>query len=402
MASKKKYSIVIVGGGFAGVKTAIELADSGNFLITLISDYPAMRIYGSLYHTATGGSKKVSYIPLEEIFKDRSVEVVIDTAKEIDRKNHVVSTASGKKFPYTGLILALGVRTNYFGIDGLEEYSYGIKSLEEANELKKHLHKQLLTNRLQRMHYVVVGGGPTGVELAGVLPSYIAKISKYHDLPTRKIHVDLVECAPRLLPRMPKDVSRSVARHLRKLGVRLYLNTPVYGQTADELLVHGKPIRSHTVIWTAGMSNSPFFKDNNFQLTPSGKVRVDQFMQAEPGIYVLGDSADTAYSGMAQTALYDGEYVAHNLIRMAGNEELLPYRAKKPIYVMPAGPQWAAVLWGRLRIYGRLGWMLRRLADLVAYKDYTSWPMTFSRFAAESEHEESCPLCADNLSLNDR
>lgn len=396
MASKK-YRVVIVGAGFGGVKAAIELADTNGFDVTLISPGDHFRVYPTLYHTATGGSKKVSTIPLSEIFANRQISLIRDTVVELDRKHHQLKTKSGKTYSYDGLILALGVNTNYFGIEGLEQYSFGVKSLEEAEELKAELHKNVVESQLKQMHYVVVGGGPSGVELAGVLPAYIKKIAKFHDVPDRKIHVDLVEAAPRLLPRLPKDISRSVARNLRKQGVRIYVNSAVQGQTADELTVHGKPIRSHVVIWTAGISNSPFYKENNFQLTYSGKVRVDQFLQAEPGIYVLGDNADTPYSGMAQTALYDGTFVAHNLIRKINQQEPTPYRAKKPIYVMPAGPNWAAVLWGRVRLYGRLGWWLRRAADLLAYKDYTSWPMAFSRFIAEHDREESCPLCADDI-----
>lgn len=396
--SQKKYNVVIVGGGFAGVKAAIELSDRSQFNVTLISTHHEMRIYGSLYHTVAGGSKKVSMIPLTEIFEHRNITVIFDTVTAIDRDQHLIITEQGKSYPYTALVLALGVQTCYFNIEGLAEYSFGIKSLEEADELKNHLHSQLVNEKLANLHYVVVGGGPTGVELAGVLPSYLKQIAQYHGLSNRKIHVDLVEAAPRLLPRSPKDVSRSVKRNLTKLGVRIYLNTAVQAQTADELLIHGKPIRSHTVIWTAGMTNNDFFKNNNFQLTRGGKVRVDQFLQAELGIYVLGDNADTPYSGMAQTALYDGMYIANHLERIVNNEELKPYRAKKPIYVMPAGPKWAAVVWGKFRIYGRLGWALRRAADFVAYRDYESWPMAFSRFLAENDRQESCPICAQKIS----
>src|SRR5690606_23852136 len=122
---------------------------------------------------------------------------------------------------------------------------------------------------------------------------------------------------------------------------------------------------------------------NGFQLTRTGKVRVDHFLQAEQGIYVIGDNADTPYSGMAQTALYDGKFVAGNLVRLANEEEPAPYIAKKPVYVMPAGPRWAAVLWGRFRIYGLGGWLLRRAADLIAYRDYEPWKMAIDRWLAE-------------------
>ncbi len=391
-----KQKIVIGGGGFAGIKAAIELADDSRFDITLISNRRELQIYGSLYHTVTGGSRFVSSVPLTEIFKDRQINIVIDSIKNIDRKSQKLITATNKEFSYNALILGLGMQTNYFGIKGLAEYSYGIKSLAEAARLKEHLHTQLTNKSVNKMHYIVVGGGPTGVELAGALPRYIKEISKFHDLPISNIHVDLIEAAPRLLPRLPKDIGRSVLKNLRKNGVRVYLNTIVQAQTADELMIHNTPIRSHTVVWTAGMSNNPFFAENGFQLTPRGIVRVDQYLQAEPGIYVLGDNADTPYSGMAQTALYDGNYVAKNLIRRLNGQETLPYKAKKPIYVMPAGDKWAAVLWGKVRLYGRIGWWLRRMADLSAYREYTSWPLAFSRFLADGDRQESCPLCVDN------
>jgi NADH dehydrogenase FAD-containing subunit len=108
---------------------------------------------------------------------------------------------------------------------------------------------------------------------------------------------------------------------------------------------------------------------------------------------VLGDNADTKYSGLAQTALYDGVYAAENLIRIQRGRKPKVYKPKKPIYVMPAGPKWAAVLWGNFRIYGWLGWQLRRLADLVAYHDYRPWWQASQLWQAEKTEEETCPLC---------
>lgn len=388
-----KLKVVIVGGGFAGTKAALELADDPRFNVTLISEYTDMRIYGSMYKVATGGSKDLSSVPLNEIFAGKKIHLIQDSVIAIDRKSRIVTTKVSHTIQYDAVIIGIGVKTNYFGIEGLKEFSFGIKSIDDAQELKAHLHKQLLDRSKPDLNYVVIGGGPTGVELAGVLPSYIRKICRQHNLPDHKFHVDLVEAAPRLLPRMPKDVSRSVARHLRKIGVKLYLNTAVQAQTADALMVNNKPIRSHTVIWTAGVMNHPFFVDQGFQLSRNGRVRVDQFLQAEPGIYVIGDNADTPYSGMAQTALYDGKYVAHNLQRIASNMDPNPYVAKKPIYVLPAGPYYAAVLWGRFRIYGFIGWILRMLADLVAYHDYEEWTYATKRWLKEDDSEESCHLC---------
>ncbi len=391
--TNKKQHVVIVGGGFGGVKAALELAKTGSANVTLISDTPHMRVYPSLYHTATGGSHKVSSIPLHEIFQNFDISIIQDTVQKLDRPTKTITSISGISYTYDKLILSLGVKTNYFGIDGLAEYSYGIKTLEEAEELKSHIHRQMIDEGAIDLNYIVVGGGPSGIELAGVLPDYIRRVADIHNIPARNVHVDLIEAAPRLLPRLPKVISRSVAKNLRKQGVKIYLKTAVQGQDADSLTINNKPIRSHTVIWTAGMSNSDFFKDNGFQLNRIGKVRVDQYLQAEQDIYVLGDNADTPYSGMAQTALYDGHFVAKNIERAVMNEETHTYRAKKPIYVMPAGPNGAAVLWGKTRIYGKLGWFLRRTADLAAYRDYQPLPLALERFMAEYEQEESCAVC---------
>ena len=155
-----------------------------------------------------------------------------------------------------------------------------------------------------------------------------------------------------------------------------------------------RKLLSQTVIWTAGVANHPFFGAHEFQLTKNGKVRVDQFLQAEQNIYVIGDNADTPYSGMAQTALHDGGFIAAHLKRLAYKLDPVPYDAKKPIYVFPAGPKWAAVLWGKVRFYGRTGYALRRTADLVAYHDYEPWKLATKRWMAEDDREEFCVICS--------
>jgi NADH dehydrogenase len=393
-----KHRIVIVGGGFGGVKTALELADDNRFEITLISSNADFRNYPVLFHVTTGGARKVASIPLAEIFDGKKVKLIIDSVTSIDRQSRSVSTQAGKSFRYEALVLGLGVQTNYFGIKGLEEHSFGIKSPDEADRLKSHLHQQLCKDNRPDLNYVIIGGGPTGVELAGELPSYIDKLVRQHNLKPRKIHVDLIEASPRLVPRMPKAISRRIARNLRKQGVKVYLKTAVQAQTADTLYVNDKPIRSHTVIWTAGVKNNTFFAEQNFQLAGNSKVRVDQFLQAENGIYVIGDNADTPYSGMAQTAIYDGVFVASNLQRIASKQDPLPYVAKKPIYVLPAGPKWAAVLWGRIRFYGALGWIIRGMADYIAFNDFLPWNTATKRWLALQEEEDDCHHCSASIS----
>lgn len=397
----KRLNILIVGGGFGGVKCALELSETSHFNVTLLSDNRNFEHHPTLYRTATGGRRAISSIPISEIIDHEHITFIHGTSKKINKDKKFVTTEDGQKIKYDIAVFALGVVTNYFGIKGLSEYSFGIKTLKDAEELKNHLHKQLIDDRKPDLNYVVVGGGPTGIELAGALPHYLKQTIKRHGLKTRKIHVDLVEGAPRLMPRMPVPVSRAVAKRLRKVGVKLYLGKSVEAETADALVVDGKPIRSHTVIWTAGIANNPFFESNGFTLAQNHKVEVDDYLQASPGVFVIGDNANTTYSGMAQTALYDALFVAKNIKRTnLEHKPALPYKPKKPVYITPAGPRWAAVVWGHLHIYGWLGWLLRRGADWMSYRDVAPWWRSVELSLSADDSEESCVLCANAIATD--
>lgn len=383
-----------MGGGFGGVKAALELAGDERFDVVLLSDSLDLRYYPTLYHTATGGHRSNSSIPLRTIFAGKKISLVQGKATALDRRAKTITTGDGQAYSYDTLILALGVVTNYFGIPGLDEYSYSIKTQDEVQRFKAHLHQQITDDRRPDLHYVIVGAGPTGIELAGALPHYIRHIMKNHGIKNRSVHIDLIEAMPRLLPRSPKAISRAVRRRLRKLGVRLYLGQAVQGETAEELTVSGKPIRSHTVVWTAGVTNHPFFHDNNFVLMGRGKVAVDTYLQAEPDIFVIGDNANTPYSGMAQTALHDGDFVAHNLKRRASGKKFNSYIAHEPVSVIPCGPHWAAVNWGKLQLYGWLGWLLREAADWDGFHSFESVTQATRQYLTEFTAQDSCTVCA--------
>lgn len=380
--------IVIVGGGFAGVKAALELSKHQDFTVTLISKTDTFNYYPTLYKTATGGSRVISSMPLSEIFNGKAVQLIVDVVTTIDRQKKLLHTESGKDVSYDSVILALGVVTNYFGIEGLEEFSLAMKSIGKAEALKAHLNQQIRDTGKPDLNYVVVGGGPTGVELAGALPHYIRHLFKKYRVPERPVHVDLIEAQPRLLPLSPESISRAATRRLQKLGIKIMAGKAVQGETVDSIMVSGHPIASHTVIWTAGVTNNPFFKANNFTLGAHGKVVVDEFLQAEPNIYVIGDNANTQYSGLAQTALRDAVFVARHLVRQTQNQELAPYQAKKPIYVYPIGERWAAVQWGPFVFYGILGWLLREAADWVGYHDLEPWWIATARTFDGHIHED--------------
>ncbi|MDB5184412.1 MAG: hypothetical protein JWN38_220 [Candidatus Saccharibacteria bacterium] len=393
MPKMTKEKILIVGGGFGGVKTALELADDSRFQIILLSDQTDFRYYPTLYRTATGGSRANSSITLHNLFLGKGVEVVQGSAQTLDRKAKSITTTEGKVYNYDTLVLALGVVTNYFGIPGLQEFSYSIKSQVEVARFKAHLHKQLIDDRRPDLNYVVIGAGPTGIELASELPTYLRRVMRNHGLPQKKVHIDLIEASPTLLPRMPADVGRTITRRLKKLGIKIYTNSIVQGATADDLMVSGKPIRSHTIVWTAGVTNHPFFTDNHFVVMGRGKVAVDTFLQAEDGIFVIGDNANTPYSGLAQTALRDAISVAGNIKRRASHKDMKSYKAKRPVSVIPGGPQWAAVQWGNIHFSGKLGWALREAADFIGFKDLEPWRGATKQWLTTFGHEDDCEVC---------
>ncbi len=388
--------VVIAGGGFGGVRAALKLANRPGFEVKLISKQRYFEYHAALYRSATGRSPLEVAIPLADFFKSaRNVEVVEGEAASINPTDRILATKDGTEYPYDAVLLALGAVTQYFGIKGLAEYSEGVKTIQEALELKRHLHEDLVSQAKAERNYVVIGGGATGVELAAELKPYLEKIRRNHGIVDTRFNVDLVEASSQLLPNMPVRYSQKVQKRLTRLGVKIYLDTTVKSETVKSIqLPHGS-INSHVVIWTAGVANNPLFATmpELFKRGKGGRVEVDQFLQAAPGIYVIGDSANTKFSGMAQTALHDADFVTDNLRRELSGHSKHSYTAKPPIYAVPVGPHWSAVLWGKTEIYGRLGWALRRLADLRLYLKFLPPSKALTTWRYGMLTEEVCPIC---------
>lgn len=388
MSNKQPENILIIGAGFGGVKAALDLSRDRSINVTIISADDTFDYYPALYHTAAGGSRMVSSIPLGELFADKDVQVVIGRANKLDRKTKKVTLEDGRKFSYDKLIVAIGMVTNFFGVHGLKEHAKEVKSIERVESLKQYIQAQLTSKHRPDLNYVLIGGGPTGIEFAGALPHYLHALMTKYELPRRAINIELIEAKPHLLPQLPKRTSRAVHRRLQELGVKVMTNKTVTNETASELTVGDKIIPSKTVIWTAGVSNNPFFKHNKFRLNPRGRVVVDEFLSTEKDIYVIGDNADTLYSGMAQTALHNGQVVARNIIRQHHGLTPFPYRPRRPIYVIPVGEGWAAVVWGRFQFTGRIGWLLRLGADWIGYHDLEPWWKATARTLADVVKED--------------
>lgn len=377
-------NITIVGGGFGGVKAALELSKKKTNHITLISNNKNFQYYPALFSTATGRSYQESWVPLDTIFsKTKNVRIAIDTITRIDPDNHIVLSQT-KTYKYDELILALGSVTTYFGIKGLDTYSFGIKSENEIRALQKHIMDDMADGREDERNYVIIGAGPTGVELAGALGEYIKTLRKHFGIRKKTMRISLLEAAPRVLPRLSEASSRRAHKRLTDLGVHVEISKKVEKQTASELIVNGRPLSTQTVIWTSGVMNAPFYKDNieHFDLNDKGKVKVDEFMRARAHVYVIGDNANTPYAGLAQTALHDAIFVARHL---SGSKKT--YKPKLPPCVIPIGHRWSLFEWGGLRFGGWLGASLRRAADLIGYHDILpiGWAIGAWRAAKKKE-----------------
>jgi NADH dehydrogenase len=389
-------NITIVGGGFGGVKAALELAKHANNQITLISDKPDFQYYPALYGTATGGSHLQSWVPLSEIFANYlNITVQLDAIETIDKTRKTLTGTSGVVYTYETVILALGSVTTYFGIDGLETFAYGIKSAKEIDHLKQHLYAEFTEKGRIDGNFVIVGAGPTGVELAAALGSYLRRLADHYGKPSHDMKISLVEAAPRVLPKMSEKTSHKVARRLHKLGVHVEVDKKVESATVDTLMVSGKPIKTHTVIWTSGVANHPFYKNNaaQFQLARNGRVIVDEHMQIGEHVYVIGDNAVTPFGGLAQTALHDALFVSRDIQRVVRGKSRRSYKAVMPPSVVPVGENWAVFEWHKIHLYGWLASLIRRAADFIGYNDILPLGQALGVWHAQRIKEE------DNFAL---
>lgn len=388
-------NIVIVGGGFAGVCAALRLANKKGFSVQLITPESYFQYHAALYRSATGRSPLEVAIPLSDFFEYAdNVKVYQDAIIKLDETKKQIIGISQSRYRYDELLLALGNNTEYYNIQGLQKYSYGVKNVSEALKLKRHLHDHLVDHD-EDSTYVVVGAGATGVELSAEMTSYLRQVRRKHGIESNNFSVHLVEANDRVLSMLPADFSQKVEYRLKKLGVNILFNTAIQSETTNTITLPDTKIATHTVVWTAGVANNPFFAahDDIFRFGKLGRVIVDDHLQAAPNVYILGDSAVTKFSGMAQTALHDARYVTKNLIRSQKNRTTLPYQPKRPIYAVPVGPRWAAVLWGRVAVFGRLGWILRRAADLRLYLTFLPPRKALSVWHYGQTKDESCPTC---------
>jgi NADH dehydrogenase len=256
-----------------------------------------------------------------------------------------------------------------------------MKTVTEALRLKEQVVSTLylvkeqgeMSDKIRDANFVVIGGGATGVELAGRLIEYARGLAKEMDMDPTLVSVSLIEGASKVLFRLPKEFTDPIEDHLRRSGVTLLMNRRVMKQDVEDIYLKDMQMKTSTVIWTAGVRANELYERSGFIVDKTGKVEVDEYMyvKGERDIFVIGDGAQSKYSGWAQTAFYDGRYVARVIEAGQRHKKLPVYSPPRPVNAIPAGDGWAGVLielWGLpIRFYGRIGWWFRRIADLRSF-----------------------------------
>lgn len=393
----KKTKIVIVGGGFAGIKTLHKLYKNPQFDITLITDQDTFRYGATIWRATTGYLKESSYIPIASLVPDApNVHFMLDTATKIDRQTQTITLKSGQDLQYDYCVIGLGVVTSYFGIDGLEKYSFSIKSSSGFDKFRKHLHEEVIEQNALDKNYIVVGAGPTGTELAAALKTYLKEVAKQHKIKKSHVNMQLVEAAPRVLPTLLPKASQVTHKRLVDLGVHVMTGKVVKGETSTTLTVDQLSIPTHTVIWTAGVTNNPFFNDNatQFTLNERKKVVVDSQLRADAHTFVIGDSAATEYSGLALTALHNASYVAKVISLESKGKDVPNYKPLKPVTIIPIGDGWAVLQWRKIVFSGRIASLLRVIYDFIGYSEVLGVWAAYKIWRKRNDRHEDCHNCS--------
>jgi len=389
MAKKIKH-IVVVGGGFGGVKTALNLANKPGFEVTLISDNTHFEYHGALYRSAVGHSPMEVVIPLKEIFQHaHNVTLVLDKVGYIDTVKKRLATEMGHTYDYDRVVFAMGNTVNYFGIRGLQQHTETMHDIVSTVKLRQSLVELFKVPKQQPVRIAIVGAGASGVELAGEIPHFAELIAKKHGQKKPNVKIVLVDGSDRVLPLLSPKASAKVTKRLLSLGTEIHLNIQVESCESGTVYMSAGNLNADLIIWTAGSKPVDFYQANGtvFTLGRGGRVAVNEYLQAQnqPHVYVLGDNADTKYSGMAQTALHDANFVSRNFIREHAGQPQKAYRARKPLYVVTAGQKWAVVEDGKKTISGYRGWIIRRKADLWIFKNFQPYQQAIKTWRQASK-----------------
>lgn len=375
MNQQTKKRIVVVGGGFAGVKLAMELGNDENFAITLISPHDQLEYHSALYRSATGRSPLEVVLPFREIFRHLpNVNLVNDYITELRAPTKEVKGQTGRVYSYDALILGIGYEIEYYGIKGAREHTETMYTIFDTIKLRNKMRAVFLRKQGENCRVVIIGAGPTGVELASDIATFATIIAETHSVPAVKPKVTIIDRAERLLPMLSDEVSKLASKRAKELGIK-FTGSAVVGHCTPKhvCLANDDLLEADITVWTAGSRANSFFEKypDIFTLDAKKRVIVNEFMQVNtPAVYVLGDAASTHYSGMAQTAISDAMQLAQNFKRFVKGEDLHKYRPHQPVYVVPMGNEWAVAQQGATVVAGSKAWKVRRDADFYALNSF--------------------------------
>ncbi|MBH0179360.1 MAG: NAD(P)/FAD-dependent oxidoreductase [Nitrospira sp.] len=367
--------VVIIGGGFGGLAAARTLRDAEVVLIDRTNHHVFQPL---LYQVATAALSPSDIAwPLRTLFRSQSnIRVVMDDVTSIDRVARVVRLRDSAPIAFDALIAAPGSRHAYFGHDEWEALAPGLKTMADAVLVRERMllafegaeRERAKTGVQERLTFVIVGGGPTGVELAGALAE-IARRAIGPDFPTLRLEdlsIVLVEGGPRILPGFDATLSAKAAMALSRIGVTIKLHSPVSRVQADGVMVGQEWVSSTNIIWAAGTRASPLLSTLSAPQDTYGrvKVRADLTIPDDPWIFVIGDAAHCPSSdgkslpGVAPVAMQQGRYVA-DLI----NQNLTPEQRPTFVYadrgmLATIGRAQAVAQFGAIRTSGLLAWLL--------------------------------------------
>jgi NADH dehydrogenase len=380
--------VVIVGGGFGGLAAARALGRARDVEIALVDRRNHHLFQPLLYQVAMAGLSPAEIAaPIRSLVRDQAnTGVRQEEAVGVDLERRVLRTRADdgreSELAWDRLILACGARHAYFGHDDWEEHAPGLKSLEEATEIRRRVltayeRAELESDPERRrtlLTFVVIGGGPTGVELAGALGemSRFTLARDFRHIDPTLARVILVEAGPRILPSFSDELARRATRDLETLGVQVWTSSAVTGVDAEGVQVGAERIGTHTTLWAAGVQASGLGRELGAPLDRVGRVQVapDLSVPGHPDVFVIGDLAHVAgpegrpLPGIAPVAMQQGRFAAAAILADLGGRPRGTFRYRDRGQMATIGRSRALVDTGRLRFGGFAAWIFWLLVHI--------------------------------------
>src|ERR1700704_681366 len=381
--SAQTHRVVIVGAGFGGLEAAFRLSGTP-VSITLIDRRNHHLFQPLLYQVATASlaTSEIAW-PIRYLLRGRpEVTTLFATVTGVDAQGKRVLLDDDDALPYDTLILATGARHAYFGHDEWEPFAPGLKTLEDATTLRRRIlvafeRAERETDPQRRdalLTFVIVGAGPTGVELAGT----IAELAQdtlppdFRNIDTHKARVVLIEAGPRVLAGFADDLSAYAQRSLESIGVEVVLGQAVTECTADHVVYGGNRLETTTIIWAAGVRASPAAEWLGAPADRAGRLQVmpDLTVSGHPDIFAIGDTVaingpdGKPVPGIAPAAKQQGRYVAQTIRARLRGEALGPFRYKHAGSLAQIGKRKAGIDFGRFKLTGALAWWIWGIAHI--------------------------------------